>query len=258
MSMELAVSNNELAITTPVSVQFEETVHLVARNPMEMQNAQGNLKAWLTGKIGIIESEIADLEAAIDHAKQSKWSTAALSKVKSKAVGERVFYQKLLDAVEADYAIVPEFPIDVFAIRVTRELPRAPAQSSSYSSGVSVSDELPDTAPTGEGDYKSPSQMVQRWEEKETNKEGKESTRHWMRATDFQDVVFPVRAARVEVMDATSKAMALKVFDRIGICPPSRRNADPLIIGQVLGRKYGYSQKTVSFLIAWHLNLNEL
>jgi len=246
----------ELVPTTTVPATMQETVHLVARNPVEMQNAQQDLKAWLTLKVESVDVEIADFEVAIEHAKQSKWGTAALSKAKNKAIGERVFYHKLIDAVDAGYMIIPEFPIDVFAIRVTRDWPTAGPNSTTYGT-PSLADENPDITPTGEGEYKSPSQMVRQWSEKETNKEGKEVTRQWITSSDFRDVMFPVRAARIEVMDATSRAMALKIFDRIGICPATRK-ADPLIIGQVLGRKYGYSQKVVSFIIAWHLNLNEL
>lgn len=64
-------------------------------------------------------------------------------------------------------------------------------------------------------------------------------------------------------MNATAEAMALKVFDQIGICQPTRnagitRKGDPLIIGQILGKREGWSQKCVSFIIAWHLNLKDL
>ena len=51
--------------------------------------------------------------------------------------------------------------------------------------------------------------------------------------------------------------MALRVFDQIGNCL-AERNADPLIIGQMLGKKEGWRQQRVIFLIAWHLKLNEL
>jgi hypothetical protein len=64
-------------------------------------------------------------------------------------------------------------------------------------------------------------------------------------------------------MNATAEAMALKVFDQIGIANPVRnvgvqRKGDPLIIGQVLSKRVGWTQKCVSFIIAWYLNLDEL
>ena len=61
------------------------------------------------------------------------------------------------------------------------------------------------------------------------------------------------------MMNATQEAMALRVFDQVGISPQgSVRAADPLIIGQILGHKEGYKRKTISFLIAWHLDLRSL
>lgn len=62
-------------------------------------------------------------------------------------------------------------------------------------------------------------------------------------------------------MSATQEAMASKIFDQIGISPQGKvRQADPLIIGQILGERSGYSgeRKTASFLIAWHLDLRAL
>jgi len=75
--------------------------------------------------------------------------------------------------------------------------------------------------------------------------------------TDFQEVVFPLVAARPEIMGATADAMGLKVFDAIGICPPVRKG-DPLIIGKIYGQGPNWNRKEVSFLIAWHLDLRVL
>lgn len=248
MSEALAVIEKTDPITS--------SVHLVARNPVEMQNAQADLAVWLKDKIVECEIDVQDYEAALTTAKQNGWATSSLNRAKNKAVGERTFYSKLLTAVEAGFTIVPEFPIDVFAVRVQRQRPNVKAQSSTYST-PRVADEAPDILQAGVGRYVSPSQTVQNREFKET-KDGKEITRYWQKPVGLRDVVFPVRSARVEVMNATASAMALKVFDQIGICPQTRRGSDPLIIGQILGQKQGYTQKTVSFIIAWHLDLRTL
>jgi hypothetical protein len=47
------------------------------------------------------------------------------------------------------------------------------------------------------------------------------------------------------------------VFDTIGICPPQRKG-DPLIIGQIMMPGPRWNRETVSFLIAWHLDLRTL
>jgi hypothetical protein len=74
-------------------------------------------------------------------------------------------------------------------------------------------------------------------------------------------------------MQKTAEAMKDKVFDQIGVCLPvanaaaasarrvqtrAARAGDPLVIGQVLRKKQGNAQRCVSFIIAWHLNLEDL
>ena len=57
-------------------------------------------------------------------------------------------------------------------------------------------------------------------------------------------------------MDATAAAMAMKIFDRIGVVPQTRRKGyrgDPIVLGQIT-RKEGWQTKTASFLIAWYLD----
>ncbi len=245
------------------SKEQQSTVHLVARNPVEMQNAQADLAAWLKNKLTEIEIEVRDLNAALNEARQNGWSLETLTRQRNKAVGQETYYFKLLTAVEAGYTIIPEFPIDVFAIRVTRSGVRARDNTSTYTSGYpSIDDERPDIAAVGLGEYKSPSQMVRHGEYKEMRGD-KEVTVRFTQAAEFRDVAFPLRAARPLVMSATAQAMALKVFDQIDICQPTRnagviRRGDPLIIGQILGQRSGWSQKCANFIIAWHLNLNEL
>jgi hypothetical protein len=65
---------------------------------------------------------------------------------------------------------------------------------------------------------------------------------------------FPLAIAHPLVMDATAAAMALKIFDRIGVVNNRNQSrGDPIVLGQIT-RKDGYSTKTASFLIAWYLD----
>lgn len=255
--------SEEVAVVEPK--EDVPLVHLVARNPLEMQSAQADLAQWLRQKLASVEHEIVELNAAVHEARTNGWATAALIRQRNKSVGQEAFYFKLLTAVDAGYTIIPEFPIDVFAIRVTRSGVRASAASSEYGYGYpTIDNERPDVAAVGEGEYKNPVQMVRYRDVKLTKSDGTEGVTKWTRPVDFQDeIVFPLMAARPVVMNATAEAMALKVFDQIGICLPTRdagvtRRGDPLIIGQILGRREGYSQKCISFIIAWYLNLNDL
>lgn len=180
------------------------TVHLVARNPTEMDAARADLASWLNLKLASIEAEVKDLNASINEARTNEWKTDALTRTRNKAVSQETYYFKMLKAVEAGYMIIPEFPIDVFAIRVTRGGPRAGENTSTSLYGYPrIDHERPDTAPAGEGSYKNPIQMVYRGERKETQND-KEVTVRYTRAASFQDeIVFPLQAARPLVMDAT-------------------------------------------------------
>jgi hypothetical protein len=74
--------------------------------------------------------------------------------------------------------------------------------------------------------------------------------------TGWEDIEFQLAIAHPLVMDATAAAMAMKIFDRIGVVPQTARNGyrgDPIVLGQIT-RKEGYSTKTASFLIAWYLD----
>ena len=149
--------NTALATILPVieAPQPNTAVHLVARNPQEMASAQANLVDWLRQKSDLTLSEVNELETARDEAKRHKWKTSAFSTQIVKARKRHQFYQKTLEAVLAGYTIIPNFPIDVFAIRVVRE---GPAEKTQCNFGYRRADylrELPDIADAGEGEYKS-------------------------------------------------------------------------------------------------------
>ncbi|MEP6743426.1 MAG: hypothetical protein ABJB61_13085 [bacterium] len=248
----MSETEDKLAIVNPL-------VHLVATNPTQMEGAKENLRAFLIQKIEALDVDIVEFNQTITAARDNKFSAAGLTRLRSKAVDTQEFYAKILEAVEAGYTIIPDFPIDVFAIRVGRERPENAETSNRYGRAA-VYLETPDVLSRGEGDYVSSVPLVKRREETKTETSGTTINNYTVRYADptkFQGVAFPVRAARAELMDATNKAMQRKIFDQFGICPP-KKNPDPLIIGQVLSKKTGYSQKSVSFLIAWHLNLGEL
>jgi hypothetical protein len=245
----------ETESTLPVVRQTR--VHLVATNPTQMEESRRDLHQWLITKVESLDTDITDFNKAITTARENKWNVSGLSRLRNKAVDTQKFYAKILEAVTAGFVIVPDFPVDVFAIRVDGEMPREQIDTASSKWGLRTMTEGADILPVGAGHYVSPLPEVVTYTESGPPDAEQKPTKRWVReTTSFNDVVFPVRAARVEVMAATAQAMALKLFDQIGICPP-RRNPDPLIIGQIcIPIRSG--EKRCSFMIAWHLNLNEL
>lgn len=266
--VQLPASETAIAVREPeiVAETVElPTVHLVARNPEEMQAARNDMLAWLKSKLTTVEVEVREMNAALNEARTNGWKTDALQRARNRAIQLETFYFKMLMAVEAGYTIIPDFPLDIFAIRVQREHVTAGMRESNSTYGwPDVPNEQSDRPPAGIGEYKNPSQLVRHQEVK--RKEGdKEVVTRYTTPTQFQDeIIFPMTAARPLVMNETAKAMALKVFDQIGICRPveqgrivSYGKGDPLIIGQILHQRAS-GIKVVSFIIAWYLNLNEL
>jgi hypothetical protein len=249
----LAVQERNAEIEVP-------QVHLVARNPNEMALAKTSLTLFLRQKVQQCDAESNELGDAAGVASENGWKFDTLAKYSKLAMQRGDFYRKALAAVEAGFTIVPNFPIDLFAVRVKRSHPKPQRGTSVYSQGNAmqgVHAEEPQILSPGEGRYVNPLQLGRTGDYKDKNSKGEEITKYFFNTTDFQDIAFPIEAAREEVMSATAEAMALKVFDAIGICPQTR-NGDPLIIGQILSHKKNHSQKTISFLIAWHLDLRTL
>lgn len=258
------MEETSVVVATETKVEKVPQVHLVARDPQQMAAAQSDLTIWIERKLSAVKTELTELETARDYAKAHKWNYKALAGQANKARHAVNYYDKMLLAVKAGFTLVPNFPIDVFAIRVGRLFPNAPTtvnKAQNYSpSFYDPDNERPDTKPAGEGDYVSPTggeTTTQRYDTTDAKGVVTHHAEQWR--TEFADVEFPLVAARPVVMDATRQAMALKIFDQIGICPPVRKG-DPLIIGQILLPPLNWrdAKKTASFLIAWHLDLNVL
>jgi len=69
-------------------------------------------------------------------------------------------------------------------------------------------------------------------------------------AVAFDDVDFPFKFAKPQILEKTSQAMKLLAFDDIGIIPRRRiKRGDPMVIGRVWK-----GNTPVSFLITWFVD----
>lgn len=232
--------------------------YFVATNGEEMAKAQSGLVIWVSAKLESVKKELRDVSKAVEHAREHKWAIGALQRQKNLWYGRRIYYEKMLEALRAGYVLVPEFPIDLFAIRTARTVPMRQAVVRSGNWGGDK-EHPADRLPVGEGEYKNPNQ--ERFVEEINGVErgtGKAITKYeFTNSTEFSDVDFPMIACRPEVMSAASAAMARKIFDTVGVAPQTRKG-DPLIIGVIEGPKVGYTQKKCHFLISWHINVADL
>ena len=256
--LSLAASVSPAPVVSPVEDVVDD-LHLVATSPAAMAEAQRNLATWCEQKIAILQGDVARLNEAIDVAVKNGWKLDALDRQHKIAVDRVEYYTKVKAAVDAGYCVVPNFPVDVFAIRTNRKKPlkneterswqshAQPTESPALGLGTYVDSDpavYQHTGPSGEIDEK-------------TGK-AKQITTYF--AKHFQEIDFPISVARPEIMSATAQAMALKCFDEIGVLPERRnRRDDPIVVGRIRmagGRRR--EAKTISFLIAWYVNTRDL
>ena len=229
-------------------------LELTATIPSEMVASQQQLIAWCEKKIAVCSAEVQELGEAVDHAKKSKWKAGPLQTQHGKAIRRVQYYEKIKGALEAGYYIVPNFPIEMFAIR--KGANRKPTGKERSGSRWSLGSHRQgfQELPAGEGVYRNPFPLVITEEKKKADG----GTFYESYPAEWDQLEFPINMAKPQIMSVTQTALALKVFDRVGVMPSVRKKKeDPVIIGQIV-HKNGPSEKVVSFMIAWHLNTNVL
>lgn len=237
-------------------------IHAVAINATEMLESQTQIKDFLTEKVASILSEENMTRESLDVAVANGWKKDAFERAVRKLEISRLYYSKLLSAVEAGYTIVPNMPCDQFAIRVNRNTTRVRPRIDTWhmrQERMSIPEEKEDgNLSEGAGRYESPRQLVTRDYSEFTTEKGTNQVISSCTPVDFDAIEFPFAAAVPVVMNATQAAMSLRLFDRIGIVPQSvRPDQDPIILGQIV-RREGGRERVVSFLIAWHLDFRTL
>lgn len=251
--------NEELAVSTIAKTELVPScpdIEVTATQPGEMLPAQHALIDWCVRKCAALEKEKAELDEAHAHAVAHKWKSSTL-KAHSLRIGKRIqYYTKIRAALEAGYCIVPNFPVSLFAIRTERGTPLRLMSTYQWDNRAQPSE----APPMGDGEYKSPDPIIyaRLIQSADPAKNQKEVKQYY--CDDFEAVDFPIQMAKPRIMEATTRAMALKVFDEFGILP-AQRNKDPLIVGRVKlagTSRHHREDNRVTFIIAWNLNTNVL
>lgn len=233
-------------------------VAVTALLPADMQKCQTELIAWCDRKIAEIQSDATELREACNQAREKKWKTSTLDRHAKIAEKRVIFYQKMKSALMAGYVIIPNFPVTLFAIRTTKEKPLHLMSTQSW--GAAAHTQSADVLPAEQGDYKNPQPEVLGRKVNESSDPSKPNIKTQSWASDWQELDFPINMAKPEIMEATTTAMTMKVFDQFGILPSPYRKIDPIIVAQIIDpRATGYGPaKVVTFMIAWHLDSRSL
>ncbi len=239
----------------------------VALTPTDVPAAQAGIADWCREKIITLGQELREQRQNLAEAKRMLWRhhgwTTAITKTKARMI----YYAKIRAAVRAGYLIVPNFECEVMAVRVKRDKPREKDEHQTVSSygrnepSASLTRATPELLPPGLGRYVDDELFYKTNSYADTDREGKPIRRLRYTTTGYDVPDFPVLAVKPEVMDATGRAMALRIFDRIGVV--TGRKQDPLVIGELIDpganlAAWPNQQKRVSFFIAWWLNTEDL
>ena len=251
--------------TRPTNKEKEKPVDddklvVIARNPAEMQVAQQKLCEWAAGQVEKSLAELREMEDSLAQAKKSKWRTTGFVTNLRYARERFNYYTKVKAALDAGYVIVPNFDLDIFAIRTTKFRPKSESTSGRWGKPTPMEFENNSDRPVlGDGEYRDPWPQLTHTVETITKKDGTTHQENYAESGDWRDVDFPYKLAKPQILTDTSKAMACMIFDKIGVTPHRRvRNQDPMIVGQITCKGRPSQEKDISFLITWWVDHTDL
>jgi hypothetical protein len=204
--------------------------------------------AWSVGMQLRCDEERGQEEEALRIATERKWATAAYKRRISLLQRRRAFYEKIQQALEAGYVIVPNFEMNVFAIRTDASKPKQTTSTRSWEEFR----QQPRMLAAGEGDYVNPLPEVF---QKQVGQGEHTSVVYFPES--FEDVDFPIALAKPALMERTAEAMAMKVFDEIGVAVDAgsriaRGKGDPIILGRI--RNPRENRPALTFFLAWYFD----
>lgn len=242
---------------------------LIARSPDQLQAEQRRLIGWCAAKRNEVAGTIADLEASIAHHRKLKWGFAPLRTALNREKQRSLFYEKVQAALEAGFYIVPNFPCEVFAIRTNRSADGSYSTTNGHRAAINnLPTQKAAVLQIGDGDYKNPTPLGRVTHVTTQKKSYPPNTTetekvHHALVVDFAEMTFPFAFAKPEVLTATQQAMAMKLFDELGVLP-STQKGDPMVIGRII-RPWQRTQwndnaarRHLSFLVVWWLDTNTI
>lgn len=241
--------------------EIDSAVSIVAIGKEDFAPARERLLALLQAHFDEQRALAVDLRENIAIAKRNKWRASGLQRALRIADRMATFYDNAHVAVEAGYLLAPNLQADVFAVRKSSTEPcdlPAEAHSDFYWRLATPLVSADPSIPAGEGEYVSDVPVVNRYSQKWKDDKG-EHTRQVVDPTAFQPPEALLILARPKLMEAAERAMALKVFDEVGIVGATRRSrrGDPLLVGRIIHpTKPGDGD--LSFFLAWFFDPRSL
>lgn len=239
----------------------------VALTPGEMPTVQAEIAAWCQVKLIALGRDLADARQNIVQAKRRKWKSSGWDGIIRKTVKRMLYYAKIKAAVRAGFVIVPNFPVELIAVKVDNERPRHAVAT--YPSSINTAEPDMWLGP-GQGRYVNetlPHEDIG-YQQQLPGKDPVWKPLARVGAPGYdEEIDFPVTLVKPVVLKATQRAMCLKIFDTIGLVNQDGRTtsraqakSDPIVVGQIIdgstSKRSG--QRRMTFFIAWWLDTRML
>jgi hypothetical protein len=227
---------------------------VVAYTPTELATAQVTVRGWCAENIRKLLAERKDAEANLEQARVSKFRTEPFKRLAAKCEKQIEYFKKIGQAIKLGYMIVPNFEMDLFAVRTGAFKPKHREQrwaNQFVENGQSL--------PAGEGRYVGPKPLEDSYTYNEKAADGKQIEKRSYFPIDFVgEIEFPVTLVKPRILSETRRAMGFKLFDQIGIARGGymARRDDPIVCARIIDptRK----GKAVTFFVAWWLDMDML
>lgn len=249
MSDEIVKSQSTALLPPP-----DQDVVVLARNQHEIEQAQQGLSQWVKRKIEIEQAQLTEAQENLEHSKRMKIKTAGWERQVRRFQKRVDYYEKMGEAIDAGFCIVPNMEMSLIAVRTDRKNPPMKAHAGNHWSVPNVKH---GQLPKGEGRYVDPRPDTHTHSITRKRSDGTEYKQDYSSATDFdEEIDFPLKVVRPQVLTDLDAAMKLGIFDEIGFIP-QRQTGDPMVIGRI-GIRQGYYERQVSFLITWWIDTRSL
>jgi hypothetical protein len=253
MTESLTTTASPQTTAPPAELLVPRNLPIVAIAREDFAPAQQRLRAILEQKRAEQYALAEDLQQNLDIAIRNKWRHSGLLRALRAAQKTEQYYINAREAVAAGYMLVPNLDCDVYAVRQGENgtIPR-PLEGRWHPGIPLVNAER--ALPSGEGDYVSDLPEVIQNTRQTTDSKGEPVTLHVVEPVDTRAPEAPLILARPVLMEAAGRAMALRLFDEIGIVGATRRQrkADPMLVGRILHPVK--RDQHLTFFIAWWID----
>lgn len=245
--------------TSPAALtsRTQADINVCALSPAEMVPAQHHLIAWCGGKIQALKDECDELEIHQRLAIENGWKTSVVVSTLNRTTRRITYYEKMRAALEAGYLLVPNMPVDVLAVRVNREKQPMETRESAWGRFDAKAQA---TLPAGVGRYVDETVEQRSRSYAEQNEKGERVIKTQYFSGDYDEVDIPFALTKPVILQATARAMALKIFDEIGRVRNDgqsfRSKADPIMVGRLRDPRKNAAGAT--FFIAWWVDTSTL